>query len=490
MACTSCGQSEPSVTCVDCNPPVVECAEAQPCVEVISTDCVIHTGEDIVCGKDIVVAKDASLTTIFENIVAYFCAAGATYIGEDVVCSGTVIITEGDTYSVALKSVSDYFCDRVANVDKCCAANAAAIAEVSAYANTLVQSVTGLNTDNTDPRNPIVRVSVDGSTITGAGTPGDPLVATTGAVGSVLNGLYVDNTEAKLGGSLVEDTRIDMAVAGKYDFQLYGFYDYAAPGGGGPVLADDYEVFFKAGDKGAFALIEAYVQSSRDNTQSFFRLFKGNTQIGVTDLSPFPTFTYLTIDATNGATFIDSRQNRGIVYEADYSANYTNRSLVDKEYVDNKLVGYTGIYAEVGSYTNGYVPRWNAVTNTLESGNVRDSGNYVSIGSAPISNYKFRVFTAVDSYSIAGHNANPGGGVGLFGSTSGVTGNINYGVIGNASGSTLENIGVSGDSTQATTGTNIGIKSRSLNGANNYSAQLVDGTDTPGGGKFLRDMVE
>lgn len=41
-----------------------------------------------------------------------------------------------------------------------------------------VQSVTGLNTNNTDPANPIVGISVDGVTITGDGTSGDPLVAT------------------------------------------------------------------------------------------------------------------------------------------------------------------------------------------------------------------------------------------------------------------------------------------------------------------------
>lgn len=40
-----------------------------------------------------------------------------------------------------------------------------------------VQSVTGLDTDNTDPANPIVEISVDGASITGSGTPGDPLVA-------------------------------------------------------------------------------------------------------------------------------------------------------------------------------------------------------------------------------------------------------------------------------------------------------------------------
>jgi hypothetical protein len=40
-----------------------------------------------------------------------------------------------------------------------------------------VQSVTGLDTDNTDPLNPIVNISVDGSTITGDGTPASPLQA-------------------------------------------------------------------------------------------------------------------------------------------------------------------------------------------------------------------------------------------------------------------------------------------------------------------------
>lgn len=38
-----------------------------------------------------------------------------------------------------------------------------------------VQTVSGLNTDNTDPVNPIVKISVDGTTITGDGTPMNPL---------------------------------------------------------------------------------------------------------------------------------------------------------------------------------------------------------------------------------------------------------------------------------------------------------------------------
>ena len=40
-----------------------------------------------------------------------------------------------------------------------------------------VQSVSGLNTAPTDPANPIVQISVDGTTITGNGTPASPLKA-------------------------------------------------------------------------------------------------------------------------------------------------------------------------------------------------------------------------------------------------------------------------------------------------------------------------
>lgn len=55
-----------------------------------------------------------------------------------------------------------------------------------------VQSVTGLNTDNTDPINPIVQISVDGVSITGDGTPGNPLVASGGGGGGGTT--FIDQT--------------------------------------------------------------------------------------------------------------------------------------------------------------------------------------------------------------------------------------------------------------------------------------------------------
>lgn len=60
-----------------------------------------------------------------------------------------------------------------------------------------VGTVTGLNTDNTDPANPVVQISVDGVTITGDGTPGDPLIsaASAGAVWGGIIGTLSDQTD-------------------------------------------------------------------------------------------------------------------------------------------------------------------------------------------------------------------------------------------------------------------------------------------------------
>ena len=48
-----------------------------------------------------------------------------------------------------------------------------------------VQSVTGLNTDNIDPANPVVRISTDNASIFGEGTPDSPLFAP-----ALVGGLY------------------------------------------------------------------------------------------------------------------------------------------------------------------------------------------------------------------------------------------------------------------------------------------------------------
>lgn len=61
-------------------------------------------------------------------------------------------------------------------MDDIAAANGITLAEAQQLLLGYVQSVRGLSTDNTDPQNPVIYIAVDGTTITGTGVTGDPLV--------------------------------------------------------------------------------------------------------------------------------------------------------------------------------------------------------------------------------------------------------------------------------------------------------------------------
>ncbi len=70
----------------------------------------------------------------------------------------------------------------------------------------------------------------------------------------------------------------------------------------------------------------------------------------------------------------------GAQYNIDYSTNYTNRSLVDKEYVDNAVISGGGGTSGgvIGSATSGQVTFWNGTTSIAGDSNLTyDSTNNV-----------------------------------------------------------------------------------------------------------------
>ena len=84
----------------------------------------------------------------------------------------------------------------------------AGVLNIPTYGGGIVDSVTGLDTDNTDPENPIVQIAVDGVTITGEGTPASPLVSVSDGFthylgeefeGGVIYYLYKDNLGVERG---------------------------------------------------------------------------------------------------------------------------------------------------------------------------------------------------------------------------------------------------------------------------------------------------
>jgi hypothetical protein len=130
--CIKCGCDDAYPSLPPCPAPIV-CPNPQPCAEVFDAQCVRYSLPDIICNNTIIVAQDDSIALALENIINYFC--GSSSPG--------------------------------------------------------VMSVTGLDTDNTDPLNPIVRISVDGTSITGLGTPASPLIANSVNLQKVITTTYV-----------------------------------------------------------------------------------------------------------------------------------------------------------------------------------------------------------------------------------------------------------------------------------------------------------
>lgn len=78
----------------------------------------------------------------------------------------------------------------------------------------------------------------------------------------------------------------------------------------------------------------------------------------------------------------------GIEYDADYSANYTNRSLVDKEYVDNAVSASTTVVSE------GFVESFSGTSVDLDSndGTLKTRTGSNATMTIPTDSAKFKVF--------------------------------------------------------------------------------------------------
>lgn len=76
----------------------------------------------------------------------------------------------------------------------------------------LVESVTGLNTDNTDPVNPVVKIATDNNSILGEGTPDSPLYTPAFVAG--LYGLFSQTSSSAAATGISETSLIGDGVGG------------------------------------------------------------------------------------------------------------------------------------------------------------------------------------------------------------------------------------------------------------------------------------
>ena len=114
MSTTKCGHTTPCgcadvalTTPAPCNP--VGCPDPYPCSEVINAECVIYTGDDILCDQTSVVSQGMNTAEAMVAIVDYFCNSTGS-ISENITCGDDTVVTAGSTFADAFEQVVDYFC--------------------------------------------------------------------------------------------------------------------------------------------------------------------------------------------------------------------------------------------------------------------------------------------------------------------------------------------------------------------------------------------
>ncbi len=135
---------------------------------------------------------------------------------------------------------------------------------------------------------------------------------------------------------------------------------------------------------------------------SAFQTNSNGAQFMVQNPDPFNVQEQSFRISTADMTILDDRNAQGVVYAANYSSNYTNRSLVDKEYVDNAILsGANNIYNSDGTLTGNRTVSLNG-NDLLFSG----SGN-IGIGvSNPVN--KLQINGNVRSTRFVGSNGTQG----------------------------------------------------------------------------------
>ena len=147
----------------------------------------------------------------------------------------------------------------------------------------------------------------------------------------------------------------------------------------------------------------------------------------------------------------------------------------------------------LGSGTGNYITKWTGVgvSTTLGESLIQDNGTSLSIGNTPNNISILDIDTTLQGPFITSTKINVASNQSAYGLSSMSIGTNslgdNIGVAGFANGNSNRSIGVLGNAVNNVGNINIGGYFTAANGVSNYSVQLIDGTQTVGGGKFLKD---
>jgi hypothetical protein len=204
-------------------------------------------------------------------------------------------------------------------------------------------------------------------------------------------------------------------------------------------------------------------------TNHYISLFADDGSISTAELNIEEGDYYLAA-SSGGESAATNVTNHGLEYADDYSTNYTDRSLVDKGYVDSVISGVTPAdnILDWDSGNSWYAP-YSSISSTdlilsnVSSTSTQNATGYLNVngqlivGSTHVSND--RIAISGTSNSSAGISGSSDTGAGISGSS-----NVGVGIY----GSSIDNTGIYGISTNS-----VGIQG---NSASNIAIQGVSST--------------
>lgn len=214
-----------------------------------------------------------------------------------------------------------------------------------------VQSVKGLNTDNTDPLNPIVDISVDGVTITGDGTPANPLQANYQP--STSFGLFAQTTASVSATGITEQSIVGTGVGTltvpANSFQIGDSFTCALDGQlsclgsatlhiwvktlGGVILADTGIIAMDTTDSKSWLL-------------TLYFTVRTLGEVGVASISSGGLFSYIKNAGTNfegyvlstiNSTTFDTTVNNTLVITAQWNTSSASNQIQSQNFILQKV---------------------------------------------------------------------------------------------------------------------------------------------------------
>jgi hypothetical protein len=105
--CAKCGCEDNFLTTPPPCPTAIGCP-FEECAEIQYAQCIMYTGDNILCFDDTVVPTDTNMAAAINNIVDYLCFK--TTVANDLLCNTDVVVEADTAITLALANTISYFC--------------------------------------------------------------------------------------------------------------------------------------------------------------------------------------------------------------------------------------------------------------------------------------------------------------------------------------------------------------------------------------------